>query len=618
MDTSTIQDLILINGHFHTMDKEQPKATAVLIRKGKFVEVGATADLLRHQNEQSRVIDLKNHTVIPGLNDSHIHLIRGGLNYNLELRWEGVPSVADALTMLRNQADRTPHPQWVRVVGGWTEFQFAEKRMPTLDEINKAAPETPVFLLHLYDRALLNRAALKAVGYTKATPNPPGGEIQRDARGNPTGMLIARPNAMILYATLAKGPTLPLSHQINSTRQFMRELNRLGVTSVIDAGGGFQNYPDDYQVVERLAKDGQLTVRIAYNLFTQNKGAELEDFQRWTQMVTPGQGDDFYRHNGAGEMLVFSAADFEDFVEPRPDLVDDMEQQLEGVVRHLVENRWPFRLHATYNESISRMLDVFEKVNKDAPFNGLRWLFDHAETITEKNIERVRALGGGIAIQHRMAFQGEYFVERYGKQAAQNTPPVAKMLEMGVPVGGGTDATRVASHNPWTALYWLVSGKTVGGMPLYLDKDCLSRDTALELWTAGSAWFSGETDKKGRIKVGQLADLSVLSSDFFTVPEEEIKGIESVMTLVDGEVVYAADDFSGHGPAPIPVIPEWSPVAMYPGHARVHPTMNSLPHQCSGACSVHEHSHDIARRANMPVSDHNSFWGVLGCSCFAF
>ncbi|MCA1931907.1 amidohydrolase, partial [Rheinheimera sp.] len=452
MDKSSHSDLILINGRFHTMDKEQPVASAVLIRDGKFVEVGSSAEVLRHQTEQSQVIDLKNRTVIPGLNDSHLHLIRGGLNYNLELRWEGVPSVADALAMLRIQADRTPHPQWVRVVGGWTEFQFAEKRMPTLDEINKAAPETPVFLLHLYDRALLNRAALKAVGYTKDTPNPPGGEIQRDARGNPTGMLIARPNAMILYATLAKGPTLPLSHQINSTRQFMRELNRLGVTSAIDAGGGFQNYPDDYQVIERLAKDDQLTVRIAYNLFTQNKGAELQDFQKWAQIVKPGQGDDFYRHNGAGEMLVFSAADFEDFVEPRPDLADNMEQQLEQVVRHLVENRWPFRLHATYNESISRMLDVFEKVNKDTPFNGLRWLFDHAETITEKNIERVRALGGGIAIQHRMAFQGEYFIRRYGQQAAQQTPPVARMLEMGVPVGGGTDATRVASHNPWTAL----------------------------------------------------------------------------------------------------------------------------------------------------------------------
>ena len=162
-----------------------------------------------------------------------------------------MPSLADALRMLKEQALRTPNPQWVRVVGGWTEFQFAERRMPTLDEINRA-PDTPVFILHLYDRALLNRAALKVVGYTKDTPNPPGGEIQRDANGNPTGMLIAKPNAMILYATLAKGPKLPLEQQVNSTRQFMRELNRLGLTSAIDAGGGFQNYPEDYQVIAEL------------------------------------------------------------------------------------------------------------------------------------------------------------------------------------------------------------------------------------------------------------------------------------------------------------------------------------------------------------------------------
>lgn len=191
--------------------------------------------------------------------------------------------------MLKEQALRTPSPQWVRVVGGWTEFQFAERRMPTLDEINYAAPDTPVFILHLYDRALLNRAALKVVGYTKDTPNPPGGEIQRDANGNPTGMLIARPNAMILYATLAKGPKLPLEQQVNSTRQFMRELNRLGLTSAIDAGGGFQNYPEDYEVIAELHAKKQMTIRIAYNLFTQRPGHELEDFEKWTDMLTPGQ-----------------------------------------------------------------------------------------------------------------------------------------------------------------------------------------------------------------------------------------------------------------------------------------------------------------------------------------
>ncbi len=247
-------DLILFNGQFHTVDREKPLASAVAIHEGRFVAVGTDAEAMALRGARTQIIDLKGRCVIPGLNDSHLHLIRGGLNYNLELRWEGVPSLADALRMLKDQADRTPTPQWVRVVGGWNEFQFAEKRMPTLAELNQAAPDTPVFVLHLYDRALLNRAALRVAGYTRDTPNPPGGEIVRDSNGEPTGMLVARPNAMILYSTLAKGPKLPLEYQVNSTRQFMRELNRLGLTSAIDAGGGFQNYPDDYQVIETTTR----------------------------------------------------------------------------------------------------------------------------------------------------------------------------------------------------------------------------------------------------------------------------------------------------------------------------------------------------------------------------
>ena len=609
-------DLILFNGRLHTVDPQQPQATAVAIRDGRFIAVGTDAEAMAFRGTATRLIDLRQRCVIPGLNDSHLHLIRGGLNYNLELRWEGVPSLADALRMLKEQAERTPTPQWVRVVGGWTEFQFAEKRMPTVEELNRAAPDTPVFVLHLYDRALLNRAALRAVGYDRHTPNPPAGEIQRDAKGDPTGMLIARPNALILYATLAKGPTLPLEYQVNSTRQFMRELNRLGVTSAIDAGGGFQNYPEDYQVIQQLADNDQLTVRIAYNLFTQKPKEELNDFKHWTSSVTLHQGTDFLRHNGAGEMLVFSAADFEDFLEPRPDLAPSMEDELEPVVRHLVEQRWPFRLHATYDESISRMLDVFEKVDRDIPFNGLPWLFDHAETISPRNIERVRALGGGIAIQHRMAFQGEYFVDRYGAQAAEATPPIKRMLAEGVPVGAGTDATRVASYNPWTALYWLVSGKTVGGMTLYPEG--LPRATALQLFTHGSAWFSSEQGKKGQLKVGQLADLVALSADFFSVEEEQIKWLESVLTVVGGKVVHAASEFADLAPPAVPVMPDWSPVAIVPGHWRPAAPLAASLHQCIGSCAVHQHQHDRARRSSVPVSDHQGFWGAFGCSCFAF
>ena len=298
MNTSIVPDLILHNGRITTLDSKYPEANNLAIKDGRIVGVDDAEEYQRGPN--TKVIDLQGRRVIPGLNDSHLHVIRGGLNYNMELRWDGVPSLADALRMLKEQAQRTPVGQWVRVVGGWTEFQFAERRMPTLDEINAAAPNTPVFILHLYCRALLNQAALRACGYTNDTPNPPGGEIQRDQKGNPTGLLIARPNATILYATLAKGPKLPPEHQLNSTRHFMRELNRLGLTSIIDAGGGFQNYPEDYAVIDELHKHGEMTVRIAYNLFTQKPKQEKEDFTRWIKMTGPGKGDDFFRCNGAG------------------------------------------------------------------------------------------------------------------------------------------------------------------------------------------------------------------------------------------------------------------------------------------------------------------------------
>lgn len=632
----TQADMILFNGRIHTVDPQNPSATAVAVRDGKFIAVGDDATVLnQYRSETTQVIDLKGKRTIPGLIDSHIHLIRGGLNYNLELRWDGVPSLADALRMLKDQVAVTPSPQWVRVVGGWTEHQFAEKRMPTLDEINAIAPDTPVFIMHLYDRALLNRAAIRAVGFTRDTPAPPGGHIEKDARGEPTGLILASPNALILYSTLAKGPKLPYEQQVNSTRHFMTELNRFGITSVIDAGGGFQNYPDDYEVINELHEKEQLTVRIAYNLFTQRPKQELEDFRHWTQSVKLYQGSDMYRHNGAGEMLVFSAADFEDFVQPRPELPDVMEEELDRVVRLLVAQRWPFRLHATYNESISRFLDVFEKVNRDIPFDGLPWMFDHAETIDERNIDRVKALGGGIAIQSRMAFQGEYFTDRYGAATAAHTPPVKRMLQAGVQVGAGTDATRVSSYNPWVALYWLSAGRTVGGLQLYGDEQRLSRETALELYTRGSAWFSNEQQKKGAIKAGQLADLAVLDADYFSVEEDGVKSIESVLTMVGGKIVYAKDEFAGYAPPPIPILPDWSPVsrnggyyaAARPGRQRPAERSNfggdaaaisAAVHCCSGSCNVHGHDHDRARRSAVPVNNYSAFWGVLGCSCFAF
>jgi len=628
MHDSPNPDLILHNGRITTLDRARPVASAVAIQAGRFVKVGTDQEVLALAGAATKRIDLQGRSVLPGLCDNHTHIIRGGLNFNMELRWDGVRSLADAMAMLKAQVAITPAPQWVRVVGGFTEHQFAEKRLPTIGELNAVAPDTPVFILHLYDRALLNGAALRAVGYDRDTPAPPGGEIVRDAAGNPTGLLLAKPNAAILYATLAKGPKLPLDYQINSTRHFMRELNRLGVTSTIDAGGGFQNYPEDYQVIQQLADAGQLTVRIAYNLFTQKAKQEKDDFLRWTASSKYKQGDDYFRHNGAGEMLVFSAADFEDFQQPRPDMPPQMEGELEEVVRILAQNRWPWRMHATYDETIERALDVFEKVNRDIPLEGLNWFFDHAETISEKSIDRIAALGGGVAVQHRMAYQGEYFVERYGAGAAQATPPVKRMIEKGVRTSAGTDATRVASYNPWVSLAWLITGRTVGGLQIYPQRNCLNRETALRMWTEKVGWFSNEEGKKGRIEVGQLADLVVPDRDLFAGPESEIADTTSLLTIVGGKVVWGVGSFAVHDDsAPPPAMPDWSPVRRYKGYgnwgekegAPLQNVMqrNALGCACAKSCGVHGHRHATAWSAQLPIADLKSFWGALGCACWA-
>jgi predicted amidohydrolase YtcJ len=546
--------------------------SALAIRDGRIIARGSDDSIMAHAGPKTRKIDLKNRRVIPGLNDSHCHLIRGGLNYALEVRWDGVRSLKTALEMLREQAEKTPKGRWVRVVGGWSEHQFEEGRLPTLAEINEATQDTPCFILYLYSLGYLNKAGIEALGYDETTYYP-GGELQKDADGKLTGFLIAKPSALLLYSTLIKMPMLTEEEATVSTLHYFQELNRFGLTSAIDAGGGGQYYPHNYNVAERLALEGKLSLRVAYYLFAQEKGKELQNYQDWIKQVRPGHNDDMYKANGymmhgAGENLTWSAADFENFLEPRPVLGDHMEGDLKPIVELLVKNRWPFRIHATYNESISRFLDTFEEVNREHPFDGLRWIVDHAETVSTDNLRRIKSLGGGVAIQNRLFFQGEHFLERYGSKAAENAPPVKEMLAMGIPVGLGTDSTRVSSYQPWLAIYWLVSGKTWGGQQLLSPENRLSRLEALELMTKGSAWFSSEEEKKGSLELGKFADLAVLKQDYFEVDEEEIRNLEALLTIVHGQPVFGQEEYADLNPELPPIQPSWSPVNTFGGYQK--------------------------------------------------
>jgi predicted amidohydrolase YtcJ len=565
-------DLIIYNGNIATMNRGSEFVEAIAVKDGLVLETGTSKSILtRYGSANVKRIDVKGQTVIPGLNDSHMHVIREGLNYNAELRWDGVKSLKRAMEMLKEQAARTPPGVWIKVIGGWNEFQFEEKRQPTIDEINAAVPDKPVFITYLYGKAFLNKKGIEVLKYDRHTMYE-GSLLEQDAQGNLTGLMFAKQTPKAIYTTLGLTTKLTPEERLNSTVQFNRELNRFGITSAVDAAGGNQNYPSDYTTSLQLAKEGKLSVRIAYYLFTQQKGKELQDYENWVQQTQLRKNDQLMVPNGfmaegAGENLVASAADFENFLEPRIVLPDTMEADLEPVIRLLVKNRWPFRLHATYGESIERMLSVFEHVNKEIPFNGLRWVFDHAETITDAQLSRVKALGGGIAVQFRMYYQGELYQKLNG-QPGHQLPPIKKMLQMGIPVGMGTDATRISTYNPWMALHWLLTGKTIGGMQFWPKSEVLDKFTALQLYTTGSAWLSQEESLKGKLVPGMYADLSVLSADYFSVDAEKVKSIESLLTIVNGKIVYAAGPFQQHDPGAPAVIPDWSPVKYYGGYQR--------------------------------------------------
>jgi predicted amidohydrolase YtcJ len=573
--TQAPADLVVTRARVATLDPQRAWATAFAVRDGRFVAVGDEADVQRLRGASTRSIDAGGRTVVPGLDDSHLHAIRGGRFYHLELRWDGVDSLARGLAMVREQARRTPKGEWVRVIGGWSPYQFRERRMPTVRELNEAAPETPTFVLFLYSQGLLNRAAVQALGLGDRTPAPDGGRFELVDGG---AILHAEPNPLILYQMIARPPQLAVEDQVNSTLHFYRELNRFGVTSAVDAGGGGHAFPADYGGTRSVAAEGRLSLRIGYYLFPQTAGREAEDFRRWTREYRAGRNEAAHLEHGfelegGGEFLAHAVGDWENFLAPRPDLGarraagQDPAGDLHEVASILVAKQWPLRQHATYGESISLILDVFERVAREQGRFAPRWAIDHAETVRDEDLLRIRALGGGIAVQDRMAYAGEYFAERYGRERAAHAPPLRRMLELGIPLACGTDGTRVASFNPWPAVYWLVSGRTVGGTQLFAADNRLSREEALRCFTVGSAWLTQEEDVKGRIAPGRYADFAILSEDYFSVPEERIQDLESVLTVVAGRVVHAASPFEAHAPPPLPPVrPAWSPVAHFGGY----------------------------------------------------
>jgi predicted amidohydrolase YtcJ len=565
-------DLIVFNAKVFTGTREPPGTSAIAVKSGRIFSVGSDKEILGLKSSNTKLIDAHARRLIPGIIDAHIHVLND-LAYNFNVRWDGAPTLDRALTMLSEQAKRTPKDQWVKVIGGWSPYQFQENRLPTIEELQKAVPDRPLIVQYAYNQAFLNTLAMEALGVdTGRFPNMPDTKIERDGSGKPTGVIYGNTWLFLAIETMVPQPTF--EEQVSSLEYSIRGLNRFGVTSIVDNGGRWA-YPKAQERVAVLAQENRLNIRMPFVDLQLGDGGAVNmvdlEIDAITKLAPISTGQNLHptlahghEYRGAGEVLSGEVHDHENF--DRPAVIIEPETMKRFVlqdVRKLVERRVPFRMHITYNENISPFLDALETVNQEAPLDGLRWSLEHAETISPENIERVKKLGGGIALDHKMALHGDGFIKTHGREQALKTPRLRLLVDSGIPLAMTTDAFRAATFNPWVGISWMVSGRSVSGTEVLAKDNRLSRAEALQLFTTGPTWFLNTESEMGSIAPGNLADFALLDRDYLSVPEDEIRSISSVLTVMDGRVVFGEQEYSDMSPPQPAILPNWSPVKYF-------------------------------------------------------
>lgn len=575
-------DLIVHNALVTTQDPALPNAEAIAVLGNRVLAVGDNASILAHRGDATVVLDAQGRRLIPGLNDNHVHLSTGGANYNLNVKWDGVPTLAMALEMLAEQAERTPDGAWVTAIGGWSPHQFEEDRFPTFAELNAAVPNHPVVIQHAYNVALMNQRALDgfaaAVGVERIDYIPfPETTWVTDTEGNLTGEVRGEPASWVFFALEFLVPLPTPEQAVNGTQQLLKELNRLGITSVTDAGAT-ESYPFA-NALNTVIQNDDLTVRVSF--LELPKSDSVDDAIEALTVTAPIEvGENLhpfmeygFTFEGIGELLFTDTqnfttlSDWENFSAPTyvvdPDVIREVGTR---EIMKLAQHGLPFRIHVTFDENVGPMLDAIEAVNEEIPVGDLRWTLEHAETISPANIERVRALGGSVGVQGRLAMHGDDLRNTQGTEVAAAAAPLRRLVDAGLHMSLGTDGLRANTLNPWLTLFWATTGRSISGAQIMDRNNVLSRSEALEAYTLGSAYYQHQESIKGRLTAGQLADFALLSDDFFEVSDESISDIHSVLTVVDGEVVYGEGPYAEEArsvPAPIPT---WSPVHHWPGY----------------------------------------------------
>lgn len=524
-------DLIVTNAKIVTLDAASTVAQALAVREGRIVAVGGNDAVEALVGSATRRLDAGGRTVIPGLIDSHIHAVRAGLTYATEVNWIGARTIGEAMDRLR-QAARARPGSWIIVAGGWSELQFAEKRRPSMAEVMSAVPDNAAYIQLFYSAVLMTPKAQEALGIS-AGRLPAGIMAESAASGEATGWFTG--TIVSISALFDRLPRPSFEDNVAGTQQFFTELNRLGVTGVVDPGG-FSIYPSHYAALQKLWRDKSLSVRVAFSLFAQNVGAEFEEYKNLTQFLPMGYGDDMLRFNGIGERITAGM-----YNNNAPDAA--AKDKFLEIIRWAAKQGLSVTIHWPEDKSVHQLLDLYEEVNKETPIAPLRWSIAHLDNVSSETIVRMKALGIGWTMQDALYLGGDRIVAQAG-DAARRMPPIVTALRAGLHVGAGTDAHRVASYNPFVALQWMLDGKTVGGLSTRGPDETPGREEALRLYTVGSAWFCFDEMRRGTLENGKLADFVILNQDFMSVPVEQIGATASLLTVVGGKVVYATDVFS--------------------------------------------------------------------------
>jgi len=531
-------ETILVNGKILTVDPQSSMRSALAIREGRIAALGTDADIRRLAGPRTRTIDLQGRTVIPGLIDSHMHATRAALSFSTEVNWIGVSSLADALNRLRDAAQKAKPGTWLIVVTPPATLDaFKEHRRPTQAELVAVAPNNPVYVQLAYGWAMMTPLALKTLNINSDADLPKGNSLEKGTDGKLTGAITG--NLVELFDRL---PKPNFDEQVAGTKAFFRELNRLGITGVVDPGGNNVT-PREYQALFKVWGDRQLTVRVAYSLCGMTDGSEFAEYQNYLAMMPQGFGDNMLHFNGIGERITWKMNGING-IPPEADKAKYYE-----IVRWAAQRGLTVTMHWNTEANVDQLLGIWERVNKEFPIASLRWTIAHLNDASPKTLQRMKALGVGWTVQDAMYNTGADVLKRESVEKIGRQPPVVTGNKIGVPIGAGTDAHRVSTYNPFTVLQWFLDGKNASGTALRGTAETPSRNDALRFYTSGSAWVSHDEDVRGSLEVGKLADLAVLSKDYMTVAVDQIGGIESVLTMVGGKVVYASGPFTALEPA---------------------------------------------------------------------